>query len=57
MEIFKSLEGQPLKKWDCSSEIGTVGNYEMHTLQWRIQGLERGVSCACAPPYDVATCA
>ena len=28
IEILKSLEGQPLKKWDCPSEIGTVGNYE-----------------------------
>ena len=28
IEILKSLEGQPLKKWDCPSEIiGTVGNY------------------------------
>ena len=27
MEILKSLEGQPSKKWDCPSEIGTVGNY------------------------------
>jgi hypothetical protein len=23
-----SLEGQPLRKWDCPSEIGTVGNYD-----------------------------
>ena len=27
IEILKSLEGQPLKKWDCPSEIGTAGNY------------------------------
>jgi hypothetical protein len=27
IEILKSLEGQPLEKWDCPSEIGTVGNY------------------------------
>ena len=25
--ILISLEGQPLKKWDCPSEIETVGNY------------------------------
>ena len=32
IEILKSLEGQPLKKWDCPSEIGTVGNYEFSQL-------------------------
>ena len=26
IEILKSLEGQPLKKWDCPPEIGTVGS-------------------------------
>ena len=30
IEILKSLDGQPLKRWDCPSEIATVGNYAVN---------------------------
>ena len=46
IEILKSLEGQPLKKWDCPSEIGTVGNY---IYIWTRVG-SRGDKGAEAPP-------
>ena len=34
IEILKYLEGHPLKKWECPSEIGTVGNYESQSFIW-----------------------
>ena len=56
IEILKSLEKQSLKKWDCPSEIGTVGNYAAWVQSWHAITLAVKINeCDGSLPNDLPT--